>query len=188
MTPAKTKWCELETCSPRKYYEGSSYPDKNKGCAKRPQALAIVLMVHAYSPTVIADWNHRMFLVISIPTMWKGTRVWFEVNPPFARLHFFFSLSAKQVFSEYWMYLQTITFPQPRACPVSYHFSVSCHTFFNVSLFVLNSVCVWVCDDKSEISSNRISLFFPSRITGSVCWMALWEKAMDRHDTITIIR
>lgn len=142
MTTAKTKWFELETCSPRKYYEGSSCPDKNKGCAKRPQALAIVLMVHAYSPTVIADWNHRMFLVISIPTTWKGTRDWLEVNPPFVRLHkiLFFFLFAKQVL----LNVQTITFPQPLACPVSYHFSVSCHTFFTVCLSVLNSVCVCV--------------------------------------------
>lgn len=57
-------------CSPRKYHRGSSYPDKNKRCA---QALAIVL-IHTYSSTVTADWNHRMFLVISIPTSEKQVK------------------------------------------------------------------------------------------------------------------
>lgn len=70
--------------SPREYHRGF-YPDKNKGCTKWPQALAIVLMIHAYSPTVISDWNHRMLLVISFPRMWKDkSLIW--VQPFFCKI------------------------------------------------------------------------------------------------------
>lgn len=87
----KMVWASLgASSSPKEVPPRFLYPDKNKGWTKRPQSLAIVLMVHAYSPTVIADGNHRMFLVISFPRMWKRTRDWLYINPPFVRLDTFF--------------------------------------------------------------------------------------------------
>lgn len=98
--------------SPRKYHRGSSCPDKNNGCTKRPQALAIVLMVHTYSPTVIADWNHRTFPVISLPKnveKKKGQETDLRSNLPFVRSHEFF-------FSSYFYFPSGVSICRNRMC------------------------------------------------------------------------
>lgn len=140
MTTAKTKWRETSLGgyhTPRKRRRDPSHPDKHKGHTRRPRALGIVLMLHAYSPTVSADWNHRMFLVISFPRMWKKrTRDWFEMNPVFVSTQDFF----KQVF------------PVSSACTCKqsprlnhYLFLSKCHTVSAVFFVLFASVhrCVF---------------------------------------------
>lgn len=142
--------------SPREYHRGFSYPDKNKGCTKRPQALAIVLTVHAYSPTVIADWNHRMFLVISFPRMWKGTGDWFEIYPPFVRLHKIY------IFCQTSMSTACIVNKANNdlSCPKSYPFCVNCHTcpLFFCILALLSHIYTGQKWDFPETNFNILSL------------------------------
>lgn len=159
----KMAWTSLGgNWSPRKHHRGSSYPDKNKGRTKRPQALAIVLLVHAYSPTVIADWNHRMFLVISFPRMWKRTRDWSEINPPAVRLYkIFFSLVLTVVPCKYCMYLQKLPYLN-HYLVLNHIISVSTVTHSPQCLLwvfffcILSPLCLSVshnlCNHKSQIS------------------------------------
>jgi len=58
MTSARTKYYEplRKVYTPQgRATEASSDTDKDIGHIKQPRALAIVLMVYAYSPTAIAD-------------------------------------------------------------------------------------------------------------------------------------